>query len=229
MANEGWKKLQRMRQASRQMGYTYEAEIAKALTQYHVEHHSLFYHKLPDTHILRQMIRKVKREFGQLPISIQKQFGWLYGALNKMSLPKQPGDFLLIFQGIGGILELKSSKQESLYLSQMFSDHQISYSSQIEVYGGGFYYNLICCRIVRDNHFTIILNREELRDALIEEERRRDEGEKIKLTWTELASYSHIPVIFAKGKRESEETYFTKWELGCLIEDIRRRYIDVNE
>ena len=123
--------------AAKRAGYDYEEETAKALTWLHLNHR-LFYHKEADTHALRSTVRRILNMFYDLPIQIQDQFQHVFWAFKKITLPKVPGDYWLLIQGIGGMWELKSkmSANTPLMLSHMIQQHQFQYATKIEVYGG---------------------------------------------------------------------------------------------
>jgi hypothetical protein len=208
-----------------QIGYDFENEGQWGLTHYHIVHEYLFYHKLPDTHLLRSTVRKVKNMYYTLPPQFQKALSFVMKSFVYLTLPKQPGDFFLIYRGAGGIWEFKASKQRRLYPSVMIADHQVRYANHIEVYGDGFYYYLICCRIIKGDHFVIVLNREEMREALIEENERMMRGDIKGFNWDELFRFSHLPVIYANKKKELKEgEYFTKWDWSPIFKDIRDVY-----
>jgi len=125
-------------------------------------------------------------------------------------------------------LKSKMSANTPLMLSNMIIPHQFQYATKIEVYGGGFYYFLICNRIKADSHYVLVFTREEVREILIAEEemKKRKGWSKSGWSWDELASFTHIEVIVAQNRRTCKSRYFTKWDYTPIILDIQERFLN---
>jgi len=204
-----------------QKGYDFEREWAESLAWFCMRRHPIFFHKLADTQAFRSTLRRIKMMFSDMPQQMRAKFYWVMSAFNKMTLPKQPADTLIIYKGIGGFMELKSRSTEGrVWLSELIKDHQYQYASRVELYGGGFSYFILNNRIEAQNHYVVALTRDEVREVLIGEQVMRDSRLKRGWTWDELISFSHLPVLEANDRRTWDDPIFTKYDPTPIFEDI---------
>ena len=216
-----WKKW-KFKRRGQEKGYDFEDEIAKSLGWYHIYQERIFFYKMADTHAVRGAINQIRRMFYDLPQQMQDQFSWILNSFRRITFPKQPGDFLLIYLGLGGVLELKSLSTENRFrLRDVLKEHQMSYANKIELYGAGFYYLLFNNRNDRGEHTVDIFNRKEVQQILIDESINNR-------TWSfdEIRCYSHIERIYAVRNCKELDVY-SKWELTPLFQDIiRERHLE---
>ncbi len=107
-------------------GYTFEAEIARALKSLR----NTYYHKLPDTHAFNPRCPSCGRD-------------------PRLILPKQPADFLVIRNGVPYLVECKSSRNALSYNIKYIRTHQIESAREWEAAGGKYYF-AICRRVPYD-------------------------------------------------------------------------------
>jgi penicillin-binding protein-related factor A (putative recombinase) len=216
----------RYRRRGQKKGYDFEKEWAEALVWYCVRRRPIFYHKLADTQAFRSALRQIKIMFSDMPQQMKEKFGWVMSAFNRLTIPKQPGDFLVMIEGISGIMEVKSkSTKGRVWLSQLIKPHQYQYATRIELYGKGFYYFIINNRTEPQNHSVIALTRQEVREVLIAEDLMQRTGNQKGWTWDELLSFSHLPLITANDRRTYKDPMFTKYDPSVIFEDIREHLL----
>ena len=86
-------------------GYNFESETDNALLYYAAHIKPLFHLKLPDTHAWSKAVSFIKTMFRMIPPHLKGKFQGAVDAYAKFTLPKQPGDFLVVLDGITIFLE----------------------------------------------------------------------------------------------------------------------------